>query len=189
MSNYILFVEDDTYFSEVLEASIEAEMPNVRVVTINELSVFVGVLEKLKAFPPDAILLDLMISTGGLKKNYPDIEDSDLKGGLSCINILNKFESTSKIPTIIISAIDISMIKDELGKNYSQIIGCIQKPIDKDDFTKIIEMLRSALILSGKSQKRKTGNTLEKFIESIEAKPGAFGFKVDLKKLLIKKKS
>ena len=186
MSDYILIIEDDPYFSEVLKSIINDKLPNVGVVTINKLSLFVSVLPVLKSFPPVAILLDLMISIVDLKEQYPEIKYSDLEGGLSCIKLLNEFELTSMVPIIIISAREISMINKEIEK-FSQIVSYITKPIDEADVERIIEIIHSSLSLHGNAKKRRSENTFEKIFSAIEAKPGVLGFKVDLKKLGIVK--
>jgi two-component SAPR family response regulator len=128
-----------------------------------------------------------MIPIGDIKEEYPEIDYTDLEGGLACIKLLAEHESTSKIPIIIISARSFSMIKSEINK-FKQVISYFSKPIGPEAFDRIIEIIHSSLSLSGKSRKRKSETAMKKFMASIEAKPGAFGVKVDLKKLLIKEK-
>jgi CheY-like chemotaxis protein len=102
MSDYLIHIEDDKFSSEDYAFLIKNAIPDLSVITISNLPAFIAILPELRSFPPAAILLDLMIPIGDIKEEYPEIDYTDLEGGLACIKLLAEHESTSKIPIIII---------------------------------------------------------------------------------------
>jgi len=107
--NKILIIDDEADFAFFLKKSLEAG-GEFQVEAFNDAR---NVVEKVRLFAPDLILLDLMM---------PDI------GGFEVCEMLNKDPVTQAIPIVIISALG---GYTDIKKAYNLgVIGYLTKPFD-----------------------------------------------------------
>ncbi len=184
--DYLLFIEDDKFLQEDLTYFLTSEFTELDCVTISNVSEFITRLDEFRSHPPVAIILDIMMPIGDAQVKYPDIGYTELDGGLICLKLLQQHESIARVPVIVVSAKSQSIMKVKIG-GYNQIVSYIAKPINKKAIEGIFDAVCSALALVERSHSRKE-RPIKKVLSAIEAKPGAFGVKVDLKKLLSRKK-
>ncbi len=110
----ILVIDDDKMILEVVKLILENQG-----YVVETLSDWPGVFDKIKAFKPDLIILDIFIS------------GSD--GRVICKE-LKKSKTTTNIPVILFSATD----RLESYTKDSNAQGCLQKPFETEQLISIV---------------------------------------------------
>ena len=183
--DYILFIEDDPYIRDDLTFFLENEFPELECKAMTGVTEFISHLDKLMTHPPIAVILDIMMMIGDAGVKFPDIAYTELDGGLICLQLLQQHNSTAQVPVIVVSAKSLSVMKSKLD-SFPQVVSYIEKPMDEKALSRIIDIVRSVLAIIGKPYRKKQG-TAKKLWSAIEAKPGVFGFRLDIRKLLKRK--
>lgn len=117
MKNKILVVDDNPHILEAVELVLDTEGYDVRTVTKSE-----GVENEIKAYTPDLILLDLLLSG---------------RNGEEITRVLKADRDTRSIPIIIISAHPTA----EKTARDAGADGFIAKPFDISDLLEHVESL------------------------------------------------
>jgi len=117
MKKKILVVDDNPHILEAVELVLDTEGYDVKTVTKSE-----GVEDEIKAYNPDLILLDLLLSG---------------RNGEEITHLLKADKSTKSIPIVIISA---HPTAEKTAKDAGA-DGFIAKPFDINDLLQKIESL------------------------------------------------
>lgn len=118
----ILVVDDEVDFSFFLKKSLESG-GEFRVEAFNDAK---NIVEKVRLFAPDLVLLDLMM---------PDV------GGFEVCEMLNRDPATQAIPIVIISALG---GYTDIKRAYNLgVIGYLTKPFDLEQVKKEIQRVLS----------------------------------------------
>ncbi|MFH1782107.1 MAG: response regulator [Candidatus Omnitrophota bacterium] len=118
MKKKILVIDDEKDFLTIVSMNLE-ETGKYEVKTSENAN---NIIQYLRDFKPDLILLDLMM---------PGV------GGLSACETLNNDDVGKKTPIIILSALDKD--RDKLEAYKKGVVDYLVKPIDKDELIKKIE--------------------------------------------------
>lgn len=119
----ILVVDDDEQFLRITQLNLE-ETKRYDVMTLKSAE---NIISCVHIFRPDVILLDMLM---------PEI------GGVEACKILNSDPLGSKMPVIIVSALDGK--KDKIEAYKEGVVGYLSKPVGKNDLIAEIEkILRS----------------------------------------------
>lgn len=114
----IMIVDDEEHFLMICRKNIE-ETGEYEVLALNSPE---GILEKVKDFKPQVILLDIMM---------PKID------GVEACEILHSDPVISEIPVIILSALDADKYKSMMRR--LGVVDFLVKPLDKDEIIAKIE--------------------------------------------------
>lgn len=117
MKKKILVVDDNPHILEAVELVLDTEGYDVKTVTKSE-----GVEEEIKAYVPDLILLDLLLSG---------------RNGEEITRVLKADKTTKSIPIVIISA---HPTAEKTAKDAGA-DGFIAKPFDISDLLQEVESL------------------------------------------------
>ncbi|MFA4993631.1 MAG: response regulator [Candidatus Omnitrophota bacterium] len=118
MKKRVLVVDDETAFLRILKLNLE-RTGNYEVLTLPGAE---DILAQVRAFKPDVILLDIIMS--GIK-------------GLDVCEMLNKDPDGARIPIIILSALD--KAADKLQAFKIGAVDYLVKPIGKEELIAKIE--------------------------------------------------
>ena len=118
MGKKIFIAEDDPEISSLIQYTLETLGYQVQTCATGR-----EVLDALRAFKPDVMLLDVMLpGVDGYSLAMQISEDVDL----------------NQIPIVVITALDPSKI---MFQRFPQVAGFITKPFNTDDLTKTIESI------------------------------------------------
>jgi len=112
----IMIVDDDPEICNLLQYTLESMGHNIRVCDNGR-----EVIETLKEFKPDLMILDVML---------PGID------GYSIATTISQEEGLSQIPIIVISALEPSR---SLFIKFNQVVAFLTKPFNTDDLFEAIK--------------------------------------------------
>ena len=116
MGNKILVVDDDPEISSLVQYTLESQGHTVRVCDNGR-----EVLETLKSYKPDLLVLDVML---------PGID------GYSLASQISEDGDLSAMPIIVLSALEPSRT---MFQRFSQVAAFLTKPFNTDDLTEAIK--------------------------------------------------
>lgn len=119
MGNKILVVDDDPEISSLVEYTLESLGHTVKVCDNGR-----EVLDTLRAFKPDMMVLDVML---------PGID------GYSLASQISEDPDLNKMPIVVLSALEPSRT---MFQRFSQVAAFLTKPFNTDD---LMEAVKSAL--------------------------------------------
>ncbi|MBP7216911.1 MAG: response regulator [Candidatus Omnitrophica bacterium] len=114
----VMVVDDEEHFLKIVKLNLEATK-NFEVLTLNSAE---NIVAEVNRFCPDVILLDLLLPS---------------MGGIEACEALNNDPVGSKIPIVIISALDKET--DKLKAFKLGVVDYITKPIDVNTMVAVIE--------------------------------------------------
>lgn len=114
----ILLVEDDHLQSQFITEALGSEIPSGRIQVIDTEREFRARLEDISNNPPDVIILDVMLRWTDPSRDREaaptDVREGKFhRAGFRCQKLLERGERTKKIPTILISAVDLKEFAPE----------------------------------------------------------------------------
>lgn len=115
----IMIVDDDPEISNLLQITMESLGHTVKICDNGR-----EVMDSLKEFKPDLMILDVML---------PGVD------GYSIATSISQDESLSKIPIIVLSALEPSR---SLFVKFNQVVAFLTKPFNTDD---LFEAVKNAL--------------------------------------------
>lgn len=118
MKKRIMIVDDEDHFLVIIKKNIELT-GEYEVMALNSPA---GIIEKVKGFKPQVILLDIMM---------PQID------GIEACEILQSDPVINKIPVIVLSALDTDQYKTMMCK--LGVVDFLVKPLDRDEVIAKIE--------------------------------------------------
>jgi len=183
----ILLLEDDCIIAERLEHEFVSAFPGCSITHIQTELSFIQFLPSLRENPPDICLLDLMVpfASPSDKTTYEALsadQGAFHLAGLRCWRMLQDLPQTARIPAIIHSIVDSLRVR-ALFDDPPLTLHFVSK---EEPLEKLFTLMRS-LVPAVRSRRRKTASLAERVVDATELKPGAFGVKVDIKKLLRRK--
>jgi DNA-binding response OmpR family regulator len=119
MGNKILVVDDDPEISGLVEYTLEAQGHTVKVCDNGR-----EVLDTLRSFKPDMMVLDVML---------PGID------GYSLASQISEDPDLNKMPIVVLSALEPSRT---MFQRFSQVAAFLTKPFNTDD---LMEAVKNAL--------------------------------------------
>lgn len=179
----ILLVEDDHYIERDLISTLVGEHPNVSIDTIETEREFVESQPAIESYPPDLIILDVMLPWDYPRPDLtlpPDTDDDTFR--LAGVRIYQRLRDTpclSGIPVIFHSVFDIDSLKEALGDRPSHVLIVPKSSISVSDILVTMRSLVPHLDLTSPPPQ----HWWHRLFDALELKPGAFGFRVDLKKI------
>jgi len=169
----ILLVEDDREMADFLTDYLKSKSTSVRVRQVRTESEFYRIFPAIAATPPDIIVLDVMFPSA------PDLDQDRFTAGVRCFKKLRDTTSTAQIPVIFSTVVsDLDAIG--LSKPLPPHVLYLVKPYDPSTLFTFIRSL--AMHLPEMPEKRRS--FLQRAFDAVEVKPGGFGLKIDLKKML-----
>lgn len=115
----IMIVDDDPEISNLLQITMESLGHTIKICDNGR-----EVMDSLKEFKPDLMILDVML---------PGVD------GYSIATSISQDESLSKIPIIVLSALEPSR---SLFVKFNQVVAFLTKPFNTDD---LFEAVKNAL--------------------------------------------
>ncbi|MEW6012297.1 MAG: response regulator [Elusimicrobiota bacterium] len=115
----IMIVDDDPEISNLLQITMESLGHTIKICDNGR-----EVIDSLKEFKPDLMILDVML---------PGVD------GYSIATSISQDESLSKIPIIVLSALEPSR---SLFVKFNQVVAFLTKPFNTDD---LFEAVKNAL--------------------------------------------
>lgn len=115
----IMIVDDDPEISNLLQITMESLGHTIKICDNGR-----EVIDSLKEFKPDLMILDVML---------PGVD------GYSIATSISQDESLSKIPIIVLSALEPSR---SLFVKFNQVVAFLTKPVNTDD---LFEVVKNAL--------------------------------------------
>ena len=183
----VLVVEDDRLQAESIEIALKRNFQSVGVEIISTESEFCSRLETLREDPPDVVLIDVMLRWADPAPDMPPppteiAQEGFFRGGMRCLRRLLETPETREIPVVVHSVLQRDDIESEIAAMPRHVLF-LQKDSDELRLVREIRSLLQGLpegVVKGRGWR-------QRLWESVEAKPGWFGFSVDLKQLLCRR--
>lgn len=188
----ILVVEDDPIQSEELCDILSDAFAAPEIVYCSSENQFIRDIPSYRASPPDIAIVDLMIAYYTLDeleefKTAPDELKGDRahfqRAGMRCWRAFQAHPETSPIPVIIHSVVELHRVM-QLFDSPPLNLHFLDKAQSE---TKLLPLIRS-LVPHYPPKVLKKRSIIDTVLDATEAKPGAFGLRLDLKKLTKKRK-
>jgi len=113
-----MIVDDEVDFLKIVKINLE-DTCKYEVETVSDAA---GIIERVKLFNPDIILLDILM---------PKV------GGIEVCKMLNEDYAGRRVPIIVLSALDTD--KDKLMMYNLGVVDFLVKPVEKDELISRIE--------------------------------------------------
>lgn len=181
----ILAVEDDPIQAGSLNDALASIFPNVsftRVATVQELHAW---LQSSESGQLDLIILDGIVPwSRPSREALDDWSDgqvnSPYSGGRECLRLLSESDTTRGTPVIAYTILEREQVFGE-GRTPPDHVFHVRKT---GGFEQLIVHIRSIMLGVPGEKQLPLGKRLS---DAVEAKPGWFGFSVDLKKLFTRR--
>lgn len=187
----VLLVEDDHLQAACIRSTLEKHFTVPEIVLLSTVRDFHNALPTIAALPPDIIILDVLLrydTPEGAVRLVRDESDAAARdyfyrSGLECLEAILTTPATAATPTILYSVLS----REEIWNASSQLpphIRCLEKGADD---ARLVRQIRS--MLGGLPNDSGPHEPVTKTAwDSVEAKPGAFGFSIDLKRLFSRRR-
>jgi DNA-binding NarL/FixJ family response regulator len=112
----VLILEDDLSEEQYLQSLLSKEFPGIGVDVLRTETAFRNALAALRANPPSAIIVDLILRWSDLPGAPPSLYDP-YDAGIRCQRLLAEDATTGAIPVVFYSVVDRSDVPVQLTKN------------------------------------------------------------------------
>lgn len=178
----VVVVEDDSLQAESIAEALQRSFRDLRTELISTECEFRARVDALRSDPPDVFLMDVMLRwTDPTPDRLPpptDVEQEGFfRGGLRCLQMILDAPEMNKIPVVVYSVLD----REDVAREISAMPRHVLFLRKDSDERRLVMEIRS--LLQGLPEVGAEG-WQRRLWESMEAKPGWFGFSLDLKRLL-----
>lgn len=177
------FVEDDYNSADETIHDLKRSFSDIELFYIETESGFCDYLERVQEESrPDLVIMDMILRwdnpSPDMRPPLDEVQkDGPFRAGIRCIRRLRDHAETQDVPVIIFSALGESDAKELINADLEPVFY-----LQKSKVEKLINLLRAIRHGEGIIDSNES-NFWAKMWESLEMKPGGFGFGIDLKKL------
>jgi CheY-like chemotaxis protein len=124
---YIIIVDDDHNFVQLLNDRLKDKFKNVKIHRIKTEFEFRSEMNEIVKKPPDLFLIDIMMRWADPSENMPEASPEVLEGGypkagLRCQRLLTADERTKNIPIILYTILE----RRDLASELQELPGNVQ---------------------------------------------------------------
>ena len=184
----VILIEDNLYHSERVKKCLEDTFEDVAISILRtEHDVFINI-DNIAEGWTDIIILDVILPWCKIDYDMPELpidydDGGPYRAGIRCLKAFINHTKIKKIPIIVHSVVDPEILKEFPNGLPSNVIF-LRKPLLPETMAEIIE---SFVMLHQPSRKNKTFK--DTLLEASELKVGLKDLKIDIKKIINRKKS
>jgi CheY-like chemotaxis protein len=198
----VLVDDDKAVYMQPLTSYLEKTVENLQIAQYETASAFIQAVPGLALNPPNVIVLDLLLPWK--RRSEPEENDDAnaakevpiplengtigtralayrrLEGGIVLAEYIREWPTLNKVPIVFLSSVPDMR---HLGLDRFKPSWAFAKEFNRDGSPPQPALFIFSLLSLDTELQMRRKTTLESMLDSVELKPGAFGIKVDLKKL------
>jgi CheY-like chemotaxis protein len=180
----ILLVEDDDLLGAELVSTFTNKHPNIQVRRLSIERAFREELAELERSPPDLIIMDVMLPWDFPRPDVTLPPDDVVSGGFRIAGVrlyelLQRSSALAAIPVIFHSVSDTGLLRQSLGARPPHVLILPKTSASAEELL----LYTRSLLPEHDYGVPPPKNWWHRLFDALELKPGAFGFRVDLKRI------